>query len=55
MINWLRKHHFLHDWGKWEFIKEYKNTFLGDPCGSSLIEGKRCQICNKLKTREVSI
>lgn len=32
MIAWLKKHHILHSWGKWEFIDQNTWTVYIDGC-----------------------
>lgn len=57
MINWLRNHHFLHDWGRWSETKIlYKETSMYEPNIAAAIwntpeyfyQERYCKTCNKL-------
>ncbi len=55
MINWLKKHHILHDWDKWgevvpiydgfEFV--YEKRLVAGMKPLAWYQERYCKICNK--------
>jgi hypothetical protein len=58
MINWLKKHHFLHSWTPWVYLRqtvsimEYQDTFSLELELNTQFIGKRfCTNCNKTQRK----
>lgn len=52
---WLKKHHWLHDWGKWE-KKEYAMTYFakdGPKAGTELFQDRQCSVCGKTESESL--
>ena len=51
-ISWLKKHHFIHSWGKWELQKVTMHYHDGKDIKSD-VQIRTCQTCGRIEKSEL--
>lgn len=53
LIDWLKEHHFIHDWDKWEeTAAKFTNTRTGE-ISTRQMQAKKCKTCGFKKLANV--